>query len=275
MAEAREPQLIVVTGRKGVGKTYTSLLVINRYIFDNPATGKKGRKVLIYDVNNEYSTVKTLNPKDIIRYTLNPFVEVRRIRPVKDNGTPMGIDEMNELLFKILSEFKGGLLLLEDINRYLIDTRTAEIIGAIATNRQRDLDIICHLQSLSAMTTRMWQNCSVVRFHFQMDDIYRYKNRIPNYEIFKIAQFLVNHKYHNGDKRFFCYVYQEESQIKGDFSEADYKLACTDYLNDNPRLVSVTQSRFGRGQEFRQKAVDFLCKDYMKYYGGRKTIQTK
>jgi len=273
MSEAREPQLIVVTGRKGVGKTYTSTRIIDNYVKDNPATGKKGRRVLIYDVNNEYSTVKTINPRDIIRYTLHPHIDIRRIRPVNDDGTPLGIDEMNVLLFKILSEFKGGLLLLEDINRYLIDTRTAEIIGAIATNRQRDLDIICHLQSLSAMTTRMWQNCSVVRFHFQMDDIYRYKGRIPNYEMFKIAQFLVNHKYHNVDKRFFCYVDQEENAIKGNFTEVDFKLATEDYLNDNPRLISTAQQRFGKGQTYRQAGIDFLCKEFMKYYGGIKSAK--
>jgi hypothetical protein len=264
----REPQLIIATGRKRIGKTYTTLQVINRYVMDNPAIGKKGRKVLIYDVNQEYTQYKTMGHADIVNFSINPKVEIRRILAITPDGKIMHIDQMNDLLNKILQEFRGGLLVLEDINRYLIDTKTPEIIGTMATNAHRDLDIICHLQSLAPMTTRMWQNCSVVRFHFQMDDIFRYKTRIPNYELYKIAQCLVNYKYHGGDMRFYCWVYNEENLIKGAFTKADFRQACEDYLYETPRMIQVTQSRFGRGEEARDKAMKYLCDDFMKYYGG-------
>lgn len=267
MAFLREPQLIIATGRKRIGKTYTTLQMIHRYVQDNAAKGKKGRKVLIYDVNQEYTQFKTIAEKDISRFTHSPRIEVRRILAITSDGKIMHIDQMNDLLKKILQEFRGGLLVLEDINRYLIDTKTPEIIGTMATNAHRDLDIVCHLQSLAPMTTRMWQNCSVVRFHFQMDDIFRYKNRIPLYELYKIAQCLVNYKYHGGDIRFYCWVYNEESLIKGAFSKADFKQACIDYLNETPRMVQITQSRFGRGETAREKAIKHLCDDFMKYYG--------
>lgn len=51
----REPLLVIATGTKGVGKTYTTCKVIEKYIQDNHVTGKKARKVLIFDTNEEYS----------------------------------------------------------------------------------------------------------------------------------------------------------------------------------------------------------------------------
>ncbi len=267
-AELREPQFIVATGKKGVGKTYITLKTIGRYVLYNPTTGKKGRKVLIYDVNQEYTQFKTIGIEDIARFSMSNIIEVRRILPITKEGKVMAIDEIVSLLNEILQNFRGGLLVLEDINRYLLDTRTPEIIGMLATNRHRDLDVICHLQSLSPMTTRMWQNCSVVRFHFQIDDIHRYKNRIPNYELFKIAQYLVNNRFYEGDARFFCYVYNEENLIKGRYTKTDFKKACLEYLSDNPRLVSNAKVRFGRAANADASALDFCCKELEKYYSG-------
>lgn len=269
--EQREPQLIVATGSKGVGKTYTTLLSINRYIRDNPNTGKKGRKVLIYDANMEeaYRTVKTISLIDVGKFTMSPKVEIRRLQPISSAGKILKPDEMADQIYEVLENFQGGLLVLEDINKYLIDTKTVEIIGAMSTNRHKDLDIICHLQSLSAMTTRMWQNTSIVRFHWQKDDIYRYKNRVPVYDMFKIAQHLVNNKYFEGNKRFYCHVSQDDQFIKGAFSKEDFQNACEDFLMDMPRVVQACQTRFGRGDDARKKAIEFLTNDFMnKYYGG-------
>lgn len=269
MVKLREPQFIVATGKKGVGKTFTTIRIIERYIRDNPTTGKQGRKVLIYDVNMEYTQFRTINISDLPRFMSSARVEVRRILPVTKEGKVMHIDEMVALLNEILQNFRGGLLVLEDINRYMTDTKTPEIIGTLATNRHRDLDIICHLQSLSPMTTRMWQNCSVVRFHYQIDDIYRYRQRIPNYELFKIAQCLVNNKYHEGQNRFYCFVYNEENIIKGVFNKSDYRKACEEYLTQHRELIRAHKYRFAKyGRDAELKAMEFVCEDLMKYYGG-------
>ena len=72
----REPILMVATGQKKVGKTYTTTQLIEQYIRSNPTTGKKARKVLIYDVNMEYTQFKAIALKDVKRYTLQQRVEV-------------------------------------------------------------------------------------------------------------------------------------------------------------------------------------------------------
>ena len=60
----REALLGIAVGRKGVGKTYATLELIQEYLKGNPQTGATPRKVLLLDVNNEFMDVKAdQNPK--------------------------------------------------------------------------------------------------------------------------------------------------------------------------------------------------------------------
>jgi hypothetical protein len=275
--EKREPLLIIATGTKSVGKTYTTCHVIANYMKDNPITGKLARKALIYDVNNEYTEknlkehgvnykVEVLDIDDLPRWTAQKRVEARRILPVDKNGRYLGIDGMVELLNKILYIYRSGLLVLEDINRYMIDTKTREIIGTMATNRHRDLDIYIHLQSLAPVTPRMFQNCQIIRFHKQTDNIARIHNRVPNPELYYIAEKLVNQQYQK-NKRFYCYIQNEYSKISGKFSIRDFQKACYSYVLEHPKILSNAQKRFGSGKGSRERALQFVIGDLMKYHG--------
>jgi hypothetical protein len=267
----REPLLIIATGQKGVGKTYTTKQLIAQYTQSNPHTQKKGRKVLIYDVNMEYTQFKAIALKDLKKFTMQKRVEVRRVLPRMENGRIATIDEMMEIMNVILESYAGGLLILEDINRYLIGTQTQDIIGTIATNRHRDLDIIIHLQSLAAVTPRMWQNTSSVRFHKQMDSIDRYMNRIPYFEILKIAQILVENQYDGGNERFYCYVSGDESYVKGEFSKRSFQLACEEYSEKYPKALKLAMTRIGngdKGESKRTKALNQVTDALVKKYYG-------
>ena len=278
----REPQLIIATGTKGVGKTYKTCELVQDYLTPNVKIGKKPRKVLIFDANGEYSNeeiqkngfrfrTKVLALKDIEDWSKQSRVEVRRVLPVDANGNELGTEKYPEILAVILHYYRGGMLILEDINKYLTETRDAKIIGALTTNRHRDLDIYIHLQSLAPLTTRMWQNANVVRFHYQMDDIDRYKARIPNYELFKIAQLMVNEKYYSGEERFFCYVMNQLNKIKGAFSKKDFIVACRQYLEIHPAKVKSISQKYVKGYEGKVKAIKECILDlYKKYYGNQK-----
>jgi hypothetical protein len=270
MIERREPILMCATGKKGVGKTYTTMGLINSYIKPNKKTGKKARKVLIYDINMEYTDYKAISIKDVASFSRQSKIEVRRVLPMTADGKIATLEQMIDLLHKIITNYRGGLLILEDINRYLIQAKTVEIIGLLATNRHRDLDIICHFQSLSALDPRMWQNTTFVRFHYQLDDIKRYAQRVPNYEMFKIAQCLLEFKYlKKGDKRFFCYVACDENYITGNFTKLDFQEACEDYFIKNPKSINDCARQYGTGIEARQKAKKQLLNElYQKYYKG-------
>ena len=271
MLNEREPILLCATGKKGVGKTYITNKLIKKYVRSNPKTGKKGRKVLIYDINMEYSNAyKVIGVKDLKKFSRQNKIEVRRVLPINEDGSVATLVEMVDILNTIIMTFRGGLLILEDINRYMIQARTTEVVGLLATNRHRDLDIVCHFQSLAPLDPRMWQNTAMVRFHYQMDDIKRYKNRIPNFELFNVAQCLVQNKYlKQGDKRFFCYVSNDDNYITGNFTSIDFQNAVTEYLERNPKILSDVAKRYGTGQDARQKGITHIQKELkMKYYKG-------
>ena len=167
----REPKLLVAVGKKGVGKSYTTLKMIYNYVTGNPSKGVPPRRVLILDVNDEYFNIKAIRIQDVPLFSVHPLVEVRRIRPFKDDGTKMSLDDIAETLFIILQNFKNGLLLIEDVNKYISDTMPNDLVGAICTNRHIGVDIILHYQSIGRITSKVWQNVNIIRLHKFTDTV--------------------------------------------------------------------------------------------------------
>lgn len=271
----REPIMILASGVKRVGKTYQTCHEIQDYI--TPKPNREARKVLIYDVNREYNdeqirengctwSAKVLDIKDLPAFARQKRVEVRRILAVDEYGKRLPTPKMVERLNEILQVYTGGLLLLEDINKYLVGNSSVDIVGMMATNAHVDLDIYIHLQSLAKLTTTMWQNSAVVRFHKQLDRVKRYEDRLSNPQLFHVAQKLVDMECMK-NKRFFVYIHIEENIIRGKFSKKTFQLACYSYLLDNQKMISAAQQRFGGGIKSRNKAISYLINDLMKYYG--------
>ena len=86
------------TGKKGVGKTFTTMQLINSYIKPNKSTGKKARKVLIYDINMEYTDYKAISVKDVANFTRSPKIEVRRVLPMTAEGKIATLEQMIDIL---------------------------------------------------------------------------------------------------------------------------------------------------------------------------------
>ena len=212
----REPQLGVAVGKKSCGKTYTTNIMLQQYVNGNPAKGIAGRKALILDVNDEFTHVKAISLKDVVRFSAHPMVELRRIRPFLPDGRRMTLEKIAETLFVILEQYKGGLLLIEDINRYVSDHLPKDIEGAICTNRHIDLDIIMHFQSIGRITTKIWQNCNWMRFHKNLDSVDRHANKFQDkHELLRVVEMLVNSEYTNGNKRFYQYINLDEMKLMG------------------------------------------------------------
>lgn len=175
------------------------------------------KKVVVFDTNYPYETSYS-NFKSVAIWDLPKLkkAEIRRILPLNPDGSPMTVQDKEDALNQILTNFSNGLLVLEDINSYLIAPKSVDVINALTTNRHRKMDLMLHYQSLSVLFPRIWQNMAAVRFHYQMDDISRYKSRIPNFELLKLAQLLVNYEYEQqNNKRFFIYINFYESCILG------------------------------------------------------------
>lgn len=234
----REPQLGVAVGKKGVGKTYTTNIMLQQYVNGNPAKGVQGRRALILDVNDEFTHVKSIALKDVVRFSVHPQVELRRIRPFLPDGRRMTLEKIAETLFVILEQYKGGLLLIEDINRYVSDHLPKDIEGAICTNRHIDLDIIMHFQSIGRITTKIWQNCNWMRFHKNLDSVDRHANKFEDkHEFLKLVEGMVNTEYQNGNKRFYQYINLDEMKMMGFIDQKKLDVVIDEYIMMNQRKL--------------------------------------
>ena len=237
--EIREPKLGVAVGRKGCGKTYTTTKMIKQYILGNPAKGVPARRALILDVNDEFEEIKALKQSDIVRFSAHPKIEARRIRPFHDNGVRMTLREIQEVLFKILNDYRGGLLLIEDINRYVSDYLPNDLVGAICTNRHTDTDIILHFQSIGRISPKIWQNLNWIRFHKITDDVIKHRNKFEEkLELLLLVESYINTQYEEGDKRVFTYVDIDDEKVLVKDRERFQKIV-EQYLISNQKKLLV------------------------------------
>jgi hypothetical protein len=232
----RDNFMTVVTGAQGVGKTYKTIEQLENYVTNDPKTGRAGRPVIIFDTNNEFGKYRTIkydvSSKSDNGFYLSQFqrAEIRRISQWKSNGEMMDFNEKKKTVLDICKQFRDGLILLEDFNTYMINTSQEDIVATLVNLRHRGVDLILHLQSLSAVTPRMFQNTRMIRFHYQTDDVERIKKRVPNFELLKIAQLAVSKQYVSGNTRYYLNVDVRENKIYG-ISVADYKEAIQEYCN--------------------------------------------
>lgn len=232
---AREPLLMAACGKKGVGKSYQHMLLMNGYVMGDPYKGVRGRKCLVMDVNDEYGVygVPALSLNDVPLYTVHPQIEIRRIRPFHPDGRRMTLDEWANALFYVLNRFQNGLLLIEDINKFIGDHLPHDLVGAIATNRHIGLDIILSYQSLGRINTKIWGNMNLMRFHKNVESVERHKNKFPDkYEMMRIAEIIVNNEYHKGNNRFFLYVDMDEEKIRGELNDDQIMSGIEQYVNE-------------------------------------------
>jgi len=236
---SRIQKLGVAVGKKGVGKTYTTNKEIYQYLIGNPSKGVPGRRVLILDVNDEFENVKSIPLEYIQAFSVHPNIEARRIRPFHSNGIPMSLDEVANALFYTLHNFKGGMLLIEDVNKYISDNMPNDLIGAICTNRHSNLDIMLHYQSIGRINPKVWQNVNYIRFHKNTDSVEKHKNKFEDkYEMLTLCENIVNRQYIT-NPRFYTYVDIDEEKIRGNITMEMVNKSIDDYIQSNySKLIS-------------------------------------
>lgn len=269
----REASLGIVVGRKRIGKTFLTIQLLKQYVAGNPAKGIKPRRVIIFDVNNEYNDVKAMRLSDVDLFSRHPIIEMRRIQPFKTDGSAMTIDDIANALAYIVKVFKGGLLLLEDINQYVTDSMPQVIVGAICTNAHKACDIIIHLQSLGRILPKLWQNTAWVRYHKQYDTVEDNKGKLKErYQIFKLTELMVDKKYDAGDKRYYLHVDLSDNKIIGNYTKQDMLEAIQRYMSENFQKVVGTfvDQRDMKGNKIYtiEQAMPIIRRKlYLDYYG--------
>jgi hypothetical protein len=230
---AREPMLLAAVGKKGVGKSYQHMILMNEYITGDPYHQVAGRKCLVMDVNDEYGTynIPAISLADVPMFTIQTRIEMRRVRPFKPDGSRLTLDEWAQALFWVLGVFRNGLLVIEDLNKFVSDHMPADLVGAICTNRHVGLDIIMSFQSIGRINTKVWGNLNVLRYHKNVESVERHKNKFPDkFEYMRIAEIMVNNEYNAGNKRFFVYIDMDEEKIRGKYSQEMIDNAVDQYI---------------------------------------------
>ena len=259
----REPLLMCAIGKKGVGKTYGHMLLMNGYVMGDAYKGVKGRKCLIMDVNDEYGVfgVPAISLNDIPLYTVHPMIEIRRVRPFHPDGRRMTLDEWANALFYVLNRFQNGLLVIEDPSKFIGDHLPHDLVGAIATNRHAGLDIILSYQSIGRINTKVWGNMNLLRFHKNVESVERHKNKFPDkYEMMTIAENMVNSQYLSGNNRYYVYVDMDEMKIRGEENQDIIDAAITQYIYENKNLIKpfLVQLEKGKKKYTQETAIEEL-----------------
>lgn len=226
-----------------IGKSYTSLkqAIYQAYL------AKHKRSTLIFDTNNEYGIyeidgvkhkIQTIGHNDIIKFGNAPVNEVRRIVPFHPGGFPMSPEEAEPLLIKVINNYRGGTLIIEDLNRIYADSLPKSISGLLCNVRHRNCDVVFHLQSISRLLPKMLQNAKIIRYHYQLDSIEASKEKLDDeLEIFKLTEKLVNTEFNTGNRHFLAYIYREEKKIRGKFSPLMFTVAIQEYLSENMKII--------------------------------------
>ncbi len=278
----RQPMLMLVCGETGVGKTYRNKQEIKRYLQGD--LHKAARKVLAFDTNDDdYPEFTSVAPKYIPKLQQ---IAARRVRPFLADGTPMDDDAKKEVVSVMLKHFTNGLLVLDDIDHYMSGAKGQAMIGALCTVRHKGIDVLLTHQSIAKVTTSEWQNCTWLRLHHQVDDVTRYKERIPKYPLVRMAQLIVEEQYrmattayHQGQleqdeyrkhKSFFVYVNMREQKLVG-CSRAAFIRACKRYIDQEEgkriRLLLNEQDFHGNPVYPNRNAVLLkLIQDYLEYH---------
>ena len=302
MVRYRQPLFTIVVGKKGIGKTYTTEKILKKYVQGNIKTGTKPRKVIILDINQEFTDYPTIpveaafdetKPNWILAFSSSKYkrFEIRRVIPIHADGRNMSITEVNIVLSHILENFYGGMLLVEDIAKYVADTPTRDLTGGLATIRHRNCDVICHFQWKSkALNPKLWGNINLIRVHNTTDSFEKYLSRIQgSEEILMLSEYL--EVYMNEQRRlnatpdqianenevpiatFYCYADMDKGKIKGAFDKDDFKNAVHQYIIMNQRaalnryLLDVDPETGKKKYTFTQ-AYELKMEEIMqKYYG--------
>lgn len=247
MTKTRECLLGVAVGKRGVGKTHETMKIIDSYVKGNPKTGVPPRKVLVYDVNNEYP-YPTINEKYVKHFTVHPKIEVRRVSIYKPNGQNKSMNEIADTLGVILDSFKGGLLVVEDVNKYVSDSLPQDLIGKLCTLRHVDVDVIMHFQGIGrAGNPKILANTNWLRFHRTNDTVNRHKTKFEDqYDLLKLAENILDNVYEqrnpkyidkNGVIRYFVYVDFDSNKIRGRINAEMAEKAIIDHIAENKNEI--------------------------------------
>lgn len=275
--KTRKFGMMTCSGVQGVGKTYENMHIIRDYIKDKIDTKVRGKKCLILDTNGEYTqdqfekndihnfSVKLIGLRDIKEWSRSPITECRRI-----DMRSISIAEKKRVIEYVITNYRYGMVVLEDINNYIISmTHMENIVSGLVNLRHRGVDVLISFQSLRPVEPRIWQNSRWVRMHYQADNVNDIKGKLTDPTLFKIAQLIVNNRYFGNDKHFFVIIHNFDKKIEGDFVKQEFKNACEQFLLANKKHVREYRE-MNKCKNWNEAIIGQTVLFEMQYYGNSK-----
>jgi len=269
----REAGMMTCIGFQGVGKTYQNMQVIHEFVKDKLYNKVKGRRCLIFDTNGEYTAeqfakngIANFSPDRIALKDVEDWCRVGKIECRRIDAKNLSISEKRAAVEFLIKVYINGMFVLEDINTYILSmTHMEDIVGGLVNLRHRAVDVLISYQRLRAVEPLIYSNSRWIRLHYssgRMEDVI---SKINNFELFKIAQIIVNNRYQAGDKRFFLYIMNADNKIEGDFTKEEYMTACRQYLRIYKKQVKEYMDIHGVSMD---EALNGQVKFYIdQYYG--------
>lgn len=164
-----------VLGLTGVGKTHKNIQECKTYVRDNSKTGKKGRKVLILNFQNEdgYAAFKTLPPtkEAIQRFVSQKTIEIRQISSVDTDGSIMTSARKLEIMKMVLQNYRNGFVLFDDVDGYAAYASSSDkdLIGNLMGLRHRGCHTLFSHQAWRKMGVSECENLRYLRIHKSLD----------------------------------------------------------------------------------------------------------
>jgi len=294
--DKRESILIVGIGQKGIGKTYRSYKELMFAVKGDKKRGIEPRKALIFDVTNEFRKVKSIALADIKKWADVGKIEMRRVqifkakkdmdlmwngKKVYNTSNPkMTLNEMTNVLNYILDNYHDGILLVEDINKYISDTLPSDLLGAIVTQRHLGVDIILHFQVIEKYGhPKIIGNTNIVRIHKYFGSVMRHESKFGDRTIpLLICEEIIKNRYNNAvtkeEKSFYVYYDTDKDKIIGKFSKEEFNKALENVLEKyynklvKPIINSIDLKTGEKKYKDRNDAIEKIMKEYTENYYG-------
>lgn len=250
-----------VLGLTGVGKTHKNIMECKTYVRDNPKTGKKGRKGLILNFQNEdgYSVFKTLAPtkEAIFRFVSQKTIEIRQITSIDIDGSVMSMSRKLEVMKLVLAHYRGGLVLFDDVDGYaaFATSYDKDLIGTLMGLRHKGCHTIFSHQAWRKMGVTECENLRYLRIHKSLDSpeaLAADKAACFDMNMCWIAYYAVEGQYDLANemyeedkitqdqwrkfKSYHIYIDRWENKMFP-VSEGNFDLAVRKYLNEFPKVL--------------------------------------
>ena len=265
--KTRKPSVVIACGQQGIGKSIETIRTLYEAVRGILERGIPPTRCLIVDINDEFGNFEYIDGKwhsippisvsRIPDFCRSKIIEIRRIRPLNDDGTIMTEPELIKMAMTVLKTFFNGILLLDDVNKILSDTLPNDFTGALSVVRHSSYDLYVHFQMIKkAGNPNIFGLSRYIRLHKTRDSVSEHSDKFGEFtEIVRIAEIIIDFHYRKGmkpdgkDEDLYYHLWIDKDRGKilpGNYDLKEAKSAIELYLSQNSNTVKAMERSLDR-----------------------------